>query len=120
EAARKAITLLTNDGTLPLTAGAHQRVAVIGPNTAITRLGGYSSIPKTSVTLLDGIRARLAGKAEVLHAQGVFITQDENRSTSDVKLADRDRNLELIAEAVEVARTADVIILAIGDTEQTS
>jgi beta-glucosidase len=120
EAARKAITLLTNDGTLPLTAGAHARVAVIGPNAAITRLGGYSSIPKTSVTLLDGIRTKLEGKAEVLHAQGVFITRDENRSTSNVQLADREQNLRLIAEAVEVARTADVVILAIGDTEQTS
>jgi beta-glucosidase len=120
EAARKAITLLTNDGTLPLTAGAHARVAVIGPNAAITRLGGYSSIPKTSVTLLDGIRTKLEGKAEVLHAQGVFITRDENRSTSNVQLADREQNLRLIAEAVEVARMADVVILAIGDTEQTS
>ena len=35
-------------------------------------------------------------------------------------LADRARNLELIEEAVEVAREADVIVLAIGDTEQTS
>ncbi len=120
EAARKAITLLVNDGTLPLTAGAHGRVAVIGPNAAVTRLGGYSSIPKTTVSLLDGIKTRLAGKAEVLHAQGVFITRDEDRGTNDVQLADRGRNLELIAEAVEVAKTADVVILAIGDTEQTS
>jgi beta-glucosidase len=95
-------------------------VAVIGPNAAVTRLGGYSSSPRTTVSLLDGIKARLAGKAEVLHAQGVFITRDENRSTDDVQLADRARNLELIAEATEVARTADVVILAIGDTEQTS
>ncbi len=120
EAARKAITLLKNDGTLPLAAGAHGRVAVIGPNAAIARLGGYSSIPRTTVSLLDGIKARLAGEAEVLHAQGVFITRDEDRGTNDVQLADRGRNLELIAEAVELARTADVIILAIGDTEQTS
>ncbi len=120
ETARKAITLLKNDGTLPLAPGAHRRVAVIGPNSAITRLGGYSSIPRSSVTLLDGIRAKLAGKAEVLHAQGVFITRDENRSTDDVQLADREQNLRLIAEAAEVAKTADVIILAIGDTEQTS
>jgi beta-glucosidase len=76
--------------------------------------------PRTTVSLLDGVKARLAGKAEVLHAQGVFITRDENRSTDDVQLADRARNLQLIAEAVEVAETADVVILAIGDTEQTS
>jgi beta-glucosidase len=50
----------------------------------------------------------------------VFITRDEDRGTDDVQLADRARNLELIAEAVEVAKSADVVILAIGDTEQTS
>jgi beta-glucosidase len=120
DSAAKAITLLTNDGTLPLTAGAHKRVAVIGPNAAVARLGGYSSIPKNPVSLLDGVRARLAGKAEVVHAQGVFITQSEDRGANEVLLADAARNRQLIAEAVEVAKAADVILLAIGDTEQTS
>ena len=120
DAAAKAITLLTNDGTLPLTAGAHKRVAVIGPNAAVARLGGYSAIPKNPVSLLDGVRARLAGKAEVVHAQGVFITQSEDRGANEVLLADPARNRQLIAEAVEAAKTADVILLAIGDTEQTS
>ncbi len=120
EAARRSIALLVNDGTLPLTAGAHKTVAVIGPNAAIARLGGYSSIPKATVSLLDGVRARLKGKAEVVHAQGVFITQNEDRSANEVLLADPAKNRQLIAEAVEVAKTADVILLAIGDTEQTS
>jgi beta-glucosidase len=120
EAARRSICLLTNDGTLPLTAGAHKTVAVIGPNTAIARLGGYSGAPRRTVTLLDAVRKRLTGKAEVVHAQGVFITQSEDRSIGDVKLADPVKNGTLIAEAVEVARRADVILLSIGDTEQTS
>jgi beta-glucosidase len=120
EAAVKAITLLTNDGTLPLKPGAHKRVAVIGPNAAIARLGGYSSIPTNPVSLLDGVRARLNGAAEVVHAQGVFITQSEDRSANEILLADPVKNRQLIAEAVEVAKTADVILLAIGDTEQTS
>jgi beta-glucosidase len=120
DSAAKAITLLTNDGTLPLAAGAHKRVAVIGPNAAVARLGGYSSIPKNPVSLLDGVRARLAGKAEVVHAQGVFITQSEDRGANEVLLADPARNRQLIAEAVEVAKAADLILLAIGDTEQTS
>ncbi|KQR80564.1 glycoside hydrolase [Sphingomonas sp. Leaf343] len=120
EAARRSIALLVNDGVLPLTAGAHRRVAVIGPNAAVTRLGGYSSIPRTEVSLLDGVRARLKGKAEIVHAQGVFITQSEDRSANEVLLADPAKNRALIAEAVAVAKTADVILLAIGDTEQTS
>ncbi|MGN5374169.1 glycoside hydrolase family 3 N-terminal domain-containing protein [Sphingomonas hankookensis] len=120
EAAVKAITLLTNDGTLPLTAGAHRRVAVIGPNAAVARLGGYSSIPTDPVSLLDGVRARLAGKADVVHAQGVFITRSEDRSANEILLADPAQNHRLIAEAVEVAKSADIVLLAIGDTEQTS
>ena len=120
KAAHRTIALLANDGTLPLAAGAHRHVAVIGPNAAIARLGGYSSVPKQKVSLLDGIEAKLAGKAEVLHAQGVFITTSDDPSQNAVELADPARNRQLIAEAVELARTADIVILAIGDTEQTS
>ena len=120
KAAHRSIALLKNDGTLPLAAGARRRVAVIGPNAAIARLGGYSSIPRQAVSLLDGVRAKLAGKAEVVHAQGVFITQSEDRSVDEVFLADPAKNRQLIAEAVEVAKDAEIILLAIGDTEQTS
>lgn len=119
-AAHRSIALLKNDGTLPLAPGAHPRIAVIGPNAAVARLGGYSSTPRQTVSLLDGITAKLKGKAEVLHAQGVFITQSEDRSADEVLLADPDRNRALITQAAEVAKSADIVVLAIGDTEQTS
>jgi beta-glucosidase len=48
----------------------------------------------------------------------VYITQSEDRSVDEVVLADPERNRRLIAEAVEVARQSDVIVLAIGDTDQ--
>jgi beta-glucosidase len=120
EASRKSVCLLKNDGLLPLAAGAHRRVAVIGPNAAIARLGGYSSEPRQAISLLEGVRARLAGKAEVVHAQGVFITRSEDRSADEVLLADPARNRALIEEAVVLAKGADLVLLAIGDTEQTS
>ena len=120
EAARKSICLLKNDGTLPLAAGSARRIAVIGPNAVIARLGGYSSVPKQAVTLLEGVRALVGDRSAIVHAQGVYITRSEDRSAHEVLLADREENLRLIAEAVEAARGADVIVLAIGDTEQTS
>src|SRR3546814_15411316 len=89
------------------------RVAVIGPNHAIARLGGYSSVPKQAVSLIDGLRA-LAPEADFVTAQGVFITTSEDRSADLVELAPRDRNLALIADAGEVARGADRIIPAIA------
>lgn len=118
--AQRSICLLKNDGTLPLTAGSHRRIAVIGPNAGVARLGGYSSIPRQSISLVDGVRAKLADRAEVLFHQGVFITRSEDRGADDVQLADAAKNRELIREAVAVAGQSDVIILAIGDTEQTS
>ena len=120
EAARKGLCLLTNkNDALPLDRATMGRVAVIGPNHAIARLGGYSSVPKQSVSLIEGLR-QMAPNADFVTAQGVFITTSEDRSQDLVTLADRDRNLALIADAVETARGADTIILAVGDTEQTS
>ncbi len=120
EAARKSICLLTNKGgALPLDPARIGRVAVIGPNHAIARLGGYSSVPKQAVSLIEGLR-QIAPNAEFVTAQGVFITKSEDRSADLVELADRAENLRLIQEAVAVAQTADTIVLAIGDTEQTS
>jgi beta-glucosidase len=120
EAARKGVCLLTNkNGALPLDRARMGRVAVIGPNHAIARLGGYSSVPKQRISLIEGLR-RIAPEAEFVTAQGVFITTSEDRSQDLIYLADRGENLRLIEEAVEVAKTADTIILAIGDTEQTS
>ncbi len=120
EAARKTPCLLTNrNGTLPLHPAKMGRLAVIGPNAAIARLGGYSSVPKQTVTLIEGLR-QVAPQADIVTAQGVFITTSDDRSVNDVELFPRERNLALIAEAVEIAKTADTIILAIGDTEQTS
>ena len=88
------------------------RVAVIGPNHAIARLGGYSSVPKQTISLIEGLRM-IAPDADFVTAQGVFITTSEDRSADEVTLADRTTNLKLIAEAVEVARGADTIIIAI-------
>ena len=120
EAARKGMCLLKNEGNaLPLSESTMGTVAVIGPNHAIARLGGYSSVPKQTVSLIDGLR-QVAPSARFVTAQGVFITTSEDRSQDEIELADRDRNLALIEEAVEVARGADTIVLTIGDTEQTS
>ena len=119
-AARKSLCLLTNDGTLPLDAAAMKKVAVVGPNANVARLGGYSSVPKTTVTLLEGIQALVGDSVEVVHAQGVFITQSEDRAADEILLGDLDKNRELIATAAAAARDADAIVLAIGDTEQTS
>ncbi len=124
QAAQRSIILLKNDGTLPLSlprAGAAKPViAVIGPNAAVARLGGYYGVPPVKISILDGIRAKVGARADVLFAEGVKITANDDWWADDVKLADPALNHRLIEDAVSLARRADQIILAIGDTEQTS
>lgn len=121
KAAQRSITLLKNDGTLPLTLGNRkQTIAVIGPSANVARLGGYYGQPPVTIPILQGIKNKVGSKANVVFAQGVKITEDDDWWGDEVKLADPAANRVLIAEAVERAKTADHIILAIGDTEQTS
>ncbi|TXS52157.1 glycoside hydrolase family 3 C-terminal domain-containing protein [Streptomyces sp. t39] len=65
--------LLRNDGVLPLDATRLRTVAVIGAHAARPRAQGGGSagvFPSAVVTPLDGIRARLRGRARVLHVPG--------------------------------------------------
>jgi beta-glucosidase len=120
DAAHRAVVLLKNDGVLPLSISAHKTLAVIGPNAAVARLGGYSGTPRQAISALDGIRTKLASRESVVYAQGVRITDDDDVSANDVHLADPAKNAQLIEQAVKVAATADEIVLVLGDTEQTS
>ena len=119
-AAEMSLVLLKNDGVLPLAMPEGGRIAVIGPNAAVARLGGYYGIPRATVSPLEGIRALVGGRAEIIHAEGVRITEGDDWWQDQVTLSDPAENRARIAEAVEAARGADTILLFIGDTEQTS
>jgi beta-glucosidase len=119
--ARATITLLRNEGDLlPLDLSRLRTVAVIGPNSDRSLLGGYSGIPKHEVTVLEGIRDFLGDRVEVLHAPGCGITVGGAWTTDEVVPSDPEEDRRQIREAVEVAARADVVVLAIGGNEQTS
>jgi beta-glucosidase len=120
EAARKTITLLKNDGTAPLNLRKLRTIAVIGPNADRRLLGGYSGQPLEQPTVLEGIRRRVAGAAEVLQHEGCQITVGGSWWQDDVVPNDPEHDRRSIAEATDLAQRADVVVLAVGGNEQTS
>ncbi len=122
-AAQRALVLLKNDGLLPLDASNLRTLAVIGPNAADLHLGGYSVDHGRGRSVLDGLRARLDGQAQVLYAEGCRITEGaqgwQGWWDDAVTPADPAEDDARIAEAVEVARQADVVLLVLGENEST-
>src|ERR1035437_4326986 len=121
QAGREAITLLKNENNIaPLNLDRIETIAVIGPNANRSLLGGYSGVPKHNSTVLDGIKARVGNRAKVLYREGCKITIGGSWNQDEVTPSNPDEDCKQIAEAVEVAKQADVIVLAIGGNEQTS
>ena len=121
KAAREAITLLKNDNQVaPLDLNKIKTIAVIGPNANRSLLGGYSGVPKHDVTVLDGIKHKVANRAKVLYSEGCKITIGGSWNQDEVVPSNPDEDHKAIAEAIEVAKKADAIVLAIGGNEQTS
>lgn len=100
QVARQSITLLKNDGILPLSKD--KKVAVIGPNAdnVYNMLGDYTAPQPDGkvITVYQGIRAML-GDDRCTYAKGCAI-----RDTIDCD----------IPAAVEAANKADVVIAVVG------
>jgi beta-glucosidase len=122
EAARKAVVLLKNDkGLLPLDGKKIKRVALLGTHAKDTPIGGYSDIPRHVVSIHEGLTAEAKAQGFALdYAEAVRITESRIWAQDEVKLVDPAINAKLIAEAVEVAKNADVVVMVLGDNEQTS
>ena len=124
-AERSAVLLRNEGGVLPLDADALGSVAVIGPLADSPRdtLGPWVfdfDLDET-VTVLDGLRARLAGGVRVEHAHGVPVVQREFGSIFDMfggnTPVDPD-GFEADAEltrAVDLARTSEVAVVVLGE-----
>ena len=122
EAARKiaeeGIVLLKNEGgtVLPINMNKVKNILVVGENAVkmMTVGGGSSSLKvQREVSPLDGLKARLSGIAEVDYARGYVgdVTGAYNGVTTGQDLSESRSEDELIAEAVEKAKSADYVIV---------
>jgi beta-glucosidase len=126
-AAEQAIVLLKNSGgTLPLTLDRLSSVAVIGQLAASKRdvLGPwvFDHDVEEAVSVLDGLTSRLASSARVMYAPGASIPERVYPSPFDrmdppeVPPDGHDEDAE-IARAVDLAASADVAIVVVGQRQ---
>ncbi len=116
--AEEGIVLLQNKNhVLPLNTQKVKRVLVVGENAVkmMTVGGGSSSLKvQREISPLDGLRARLAKEGVAVdYVRGYVgdVTGSYNGVTTGQDLKDNRSEEELVAEAVEKAKTADCVIL---------
>ncbi len=99
DSARQSMCLLKNEGNLLPLKKDLKRIVVIGPNANIARLGDYSEGAQESSPqgMLEQIKQLVSTKTEVIFADG-----------GNIK------------DAVTLARTADIVILGLGESHKTS
>ena len=122
EASRRSIVLLKNENNLlPLDRSRLRSIAIIGPNADRVHLGGYSDDPGRGVSVLQGITEKVGNQIKVTYAPGCKITQEGGDWFADTSHLNTPADDEkLIAQAVEVARNADVALLVLGGNEDTN
>ena len=122
QASRESIVLLKNEnGALPLSLDNVKTIAVCGPNAdeesyALTH---YGPLAVDVTTVLEGIKNKVAGKAEVLYTKGCELV-DANWPDSeliDFPLTEKEQTD--INLAVENARRADVCVVVLGGGQRT-
>ncbi|HEV2915137.1 MAG TPA: beta-glucosidase BglX [Pyrinomonadaceae bacterium] len=146
EVAGRSMVLLKNEReTLPLSKQA-RTIALIGPlaDDPKAMLGSWAGDGRAedTVTLLAGIRAKVSPQTKVLYAKGVAIegrgvtgnydaapvdatnaggtNVAQAANTEAARLATTPTAADSIEQAVRIAREADVVVLAVGETAEMS
>ena len=106
-AAQNCVTLLKNDGYLPLDKNTDKRIAIVGPNAlSVTALeGNYNGYASEYITVADGMR-RVFTEADIAVEKGTnYCLEKEN---------DWGGFGNLISDGVAAAAEADITVLALG------
>ena len=122
QASRESIVLLKNDKqTLPLDIDRIKTIAVCGPNAdeegyALTH---YGPLAVDVTTVLEGIQAKVEGKAEVLYTKGCDLVDAHWPESELIEYPLTDDEQAEIDRAVANARRADVAVVVLGGGQRT-
>lgn len=118
EVAKRSVVLLKNDGNLLPIKKEVRKIAVIGLNAvATTANGGVGAGVKApyEITPLKGIQNRSGNNVEITYAQGYALPQSGGWGR---QAAAPSINTDLLIEAIQAAREADLVIF-VGGTSKT-
>ena len=76
--AQSSMTLLKNNGVLPIDINNIKKIAVVGPNADNRNalLGNYHGTPSNPVTFLNGLNNYVGKRAEITYSKGVDLVKD--------------------------------------------
>jgi beta-glucosidase len=120
EVAKKSIVLLKNENNvLPLNKNV-KSIAVIGPlaDDKDTPIGNWRAKGgrNTAISLLEGIKNTVSSSTKVTYAKGCdIVTNKEIGSTFLLPLKFNNTDKSGFQEAINIAKKADVVVLAIGE-----
>lgn len=125
-AAETFVLLKNNNSMLPLQRKG--RIALVGPlaNTSSNMSGTWSVAARLTEnrTMVEAMREAVAGKAEVLYAKGSNLMYDAQREANATmfgrEMRDSRSAKEMLDEAMTVAKDADVIVAAVGESSEMS
>lgn len=122
QASRESIVLLKNtDNTLPLNIDKIKKIAVCGPNAdeegyALTH---YGPLAVEVTTVLEGIREKAQGKAEMLYTKGCDLVDAHWPESEIMEYPLTPDEQAEIDRAVANARQADVAVVVLGGGQRT-
>ena len=122
QASRESIVLLKNtDNTLPLNIDKIKKIAVCGPNAdeegyALTH---YGPLAVEVTTVLEGIREKAQGKAEVLYTKGCDLVDAHWPESEIMEYPLTPDEQAEIDRATANARQADVAVVVLGGGQRT-
>ena len=122
QASRESVVLLKNaDNTLPLNIDKIKKIAVCGPNAdeegyALTH---YGPLAVEVTTVLEGIREKAQGKAEVLYTKGCDLVDAHWPESEIIEYPRTPDEQAEIDHAAANARQADVAVVVLGGGQRT-
>ena len=125
ELAAETFVLLKNEGSL-LPLKKQGKIALVGPlaDNAANLCGTWcvAATPERYSTLRQAMERAVAGRAEILYAQGSNLTRDAalQKAAEFGKTIRRGDDSAMKAEALAVAAKADVIVCAMGECSDMS